>query len=69
MVGCVLIIVAGKKPPASTPYLAQRRDGALSPTIECSTRHRLDPFARPKFNLSLKTRNSSEIEQVDKTSD
>ena len=40
--------VAGKKPSASTLYLAQRRDGALSPTVGCSTRHWLDPFARVK---------------------
>ena len=39
LVGCVMTMVAGKKPSASTPYLAQRRDGALSPTIGCSTRH------------------------------
>ena len=38
-----MAMVAGRKPPASTPYLAQRRDGALSPTIGCSTRHWLDP--------------------------
>ena len=30
---------AGKKPPASTPYPAQKRDRALSPTIECSIWH------------------------------
>ena len=43
-----MAMVAGRKPPASTPYLAQRRDGALSPTIGCSTRHWLDPFVRVK---------------------
>ena len=37
-----MAMVAGKKPPASTPYLAQRRDGALSPTIGCSTWHWFD---------------------------
>ena len=37
-----MAMVASKKPPASTPYLAQRRDGALSLTIGCSTRHWLD---------------------------
>ena len=37
-----MAMVSGKKPPASTPYLAQRRDGALSLTIGCSTRHWLD---------------------------
>ena len=31
---------------ASTTYLVQRRDGALSLTIGCSTRHWLDPFVR-----------------------
>ena len=36
----------------SMPYLAQRRDGALSLTIGCSTRHWLDPFARVKFSLN-----------------
>ena len=51
LVGCVMAVVAGKKPPASTPYLAQRRDGALSPTIGCSTRHWLDPFVRVKSSL------------------
>ena len=30
LMGCVMAMVAGRKPPASTPYLAQRRDGALS---------------------------------------
>ena len=43
--------VAGRKPPASTPYLAQRRNGALSPTIGCSTRHWLDRFARVKLQF------------------
>ena len=37
-----------QEPPASTPYLAQRRDGALSRTIGYSTRHWLDPFVRVK---------------------
>ena len=32
LVGCVMAMVA-KKPPASTPYLAQRLDEALSLTI------------------------------------
>ena len=41
-----MAMVAGKKPPASMPYLAQRRDGVLSLTIGCSTRHWLDPFVR-----------------------
>ena len=29
-----MAMVADRKPPVSAPYLAQRRDGALSPT-EC----------------------------------
>ena len=50
---------AGKKPHASTPYLARGRDGALSLTIGCSTRHSLDPFARAKFSLLSKTHGPS----------
>ena len=50
-----MAMVAVKKPPASTPYLAQRRDGDLSLTIGCSTRHWLDPLARAKSSLLLKT--------------
>ena len=46
-----MAMVAGKKPPASTPYLAQRRDGALLLTIGCSTRHWLDPFVRVESSL------------------
>ena len=49
-----MAMVAGRKPPASTPYLAQRRDGALSPIIGCSTRHWLDPFVKVKSSLWLK---------------
>ena len=45
---CVMVMVAGRNPPASTPYIVQRRDGALSPTI---TRHWLDPFVRIKSSL------------------
>ena len=63
------IMVAGKKPPASTPYLAQRRDGALSPTIGCSTRHWLDPFVRVKSSLWLKIRGPSDRELAKKTAD
>ena len=44
-----------------------KRDGALSPTTECSTRHWLDPFARAKNSLLLKTRDPSEKELADKT--
>ena len=65
--GCVMTMV-GKKLPASTPYLAQRRDGALLSTIGFSTRHRLDPFARAKYSL-LKIHGPSERELADKTVD
>ena len=64
-----MAIVAGKKPPASTPYLAQRRGGALSLTIGCSTRNWLDPFARVKSSLVLKIQGPSERELADKTAD
>ena len=39
-----------------------KRDGALSPTIKCSTRQWLDPFARAKSSLSLKTHGPSQKE-------
>ena len=64
-----MVMVAGKKPPASTPYLAQRRDGALSLTTGCSTRHWLDPFARIKSSLLLKIIGPSDRELADKTTD
>ena len=64
-----MAIIAGKKPPASTPYFAQRRDGALSLTIGCSTRHWLDPFARVKSSLLLKIHCPSERELADKAAD
>ena len=44
-----------------------KRDGALSPIIECSTRHWLDPLARAKSSLSLKMHGPSERELADKT--
>ena len=69
MMGCVMAMVAGKKPPASTPHLAQRRDRALSLTIECSIRHWLDPFARVKSSLLLNIHGPSERELADKTAD
>ena len=69
LVGCVMAMVAGRKPPASTPYLAQRRDGALSPTIGCSTRHWLDPFVRVKSSLWLKIHGPSDRELANKTAD
>ena len=62
-------MVAGKKPPASTAYLEQSRDGALSPTTGCSTRHWLDPFARAKSSLLLKTHGPSKRELANKTAD
>ena len=68
LVGCVMTVVAGKKPPASTPCLIERRDGALLPTIGCSTRHWLDPFVREKSSL-LKIYGPSERELADKTAD
>ena len=56
-------------PPASTPYLAKRRDGALSLTIGCSTRHWLDPFVRVKSSLWLKIHGPSDRELAKKTAD
>ena len=67
LVGCVMVVIAGKKPPASTPYLGQRRDGALSLTVGCSTMHWLDPFDRVKSSLLLKIHGPSERELADKT--
>ena len=69
LVGCDMVMVAGKKSPASTPYLAQRRDGALSLIIGCSTRHWLDPFARVKSSVLLKIYGPSERELAGKTAD
>ena len=69
LVGYVMAMVAGKKPPASKPYLAQRRDGALSFTIGCFSRHWLDPFVRLKSILLLKIRGPSDRELADKTAD
>ena len=54
LVGCVKAMVVSKEPPASTLYPAQRRDGALSPTTECSTRHWLDLFTRENCSLLLR---------------
>ena len=69
LVGCVMATVAGKKPPASTPYLAQRRDGALSLITGCSTKHWLDPFVRIKSSLWLKIHGPSDRELANKTAD
>ena len=65
--GCVMAKVAGKKPPASKLYLAQRPDGALSPTIGYYTGYWLDPFTRAKSCLLLKTHGHSEREVANKT--
>ena len=62
LVGCVMAMVTGKKSHASTPFLAQRRDGALSPTVGCFTRHWLDPFARVKSTWLLKIHGLAERE-------
>ena len=69
LVGCVMAMVAGKKLPASTPYLAQRRDGSLSLTIGCSTRHWLDPVVRVKSSLWLKIHGPSDRELANKTAE
>ena len=64
-----MAMVAGKKPPASMPYLPQRRDGALSLTIGCSTRHCLDLFARVKISLLLTIHDPSDRELANKMAD
>ena len=69
LVGCVMAMVAGKKPPVSTPNLAQTRGEAHSLTIGCSTRHWPAPFARAKYSLLLKKHGPSEKELADKTAD
>ena len=66
---CAMAMVVGKKPPVSTPYLAQKRDGALSLTIGCSTRHWPDPFARANSSLLLKIHGPAERELADKTAE
>ena len=53
--------------PASTPYLAQGRNGALSLTIGCSTTQWFNPFARVKSSLLLNIHVPSERELADKT--
>ena len=58
-----------QEPPVSTPYLAQRRDGALSLTIGCSTRYWLNPFVRVKSSLWLKIHGPSDRELAKKTAD
>ena len=62
-----MAMVAVKKPPASTPYLAQRRDGALSLTIGCSTRHWRNLLVRVKSSLWLKVHGSADKELANET--
>ena len=69
LVRCIKAMVAGKKPPVSTPYLTQRRGGAFSLAIGCPTRHCPDPFARAKSSLLLKIHDPSEIVLANKTAD
>ena len=69
LVGCVMSMVAIRKPPASTPYFAQKRDGALSPTVGCSTRYYFNPFAGGKSSLLLKMHGPAERELADKMAD
>ena len=64
-----MAMVVGKKPLASTPYLAQKGNGALSLTIGCSNRHWLDPFARAKSSVLLKIHGPSDRELAEKTAD
>ena len=64
-----MLMVAGEKPLTSTPYLAQKRDGALSLTIGGSTKPWLDPFARVKSSLLMKIHGLSERELADKKAD
>ena len=56
------MVAARNHPP---PCFIRHKDGVkLSPTIECSTRHLLDPSARVKSSLSLKTHCPSEKERA-----
>ena len=65
----VMAMVADKKPLASTPYLKKGWNRALSPTIGCSIRLWLDPFARAKSSLLLKMHGHSERELAGETVD
>ena len=69
LLGCIMTIIAGKEPPAFTPYLVQRRDGALSTNFGFSTRYWLDSFARTKSRLLLEIHGFSERELADETAD
>ena len=64
-----MAMVASNKPPASMLYPAPRRDRALSPIIECFTRHWLDPFAIAKSSLLLRAHDPSEMKLANKTAD
>ena len=64
-----MAMVAGRKPPTFTPYLAHRQDGALSLTLGCSTRPGLDPFVRVKSSLWLEIHGPSDRELAKKTAD
>ena len=62
-------IIAGDGAAAAglpTPEEVQRRDGALSLTIGCSTRHRVNPFVRVKSSLWLKIHGPSDRELAGK---
>ena len=67
LLGCIMTIISGKKPPAFTPYLVQKRDEALSTIYGLSTRYWLDSFARTKSRLLLEIHGSSERELADET--
>ena len=51
LVEYAMAMIADKKPPVPTPYLAQRRDVALSLTIGCSTRHSPVSLRESKFQF------------------
>ena len=62
-----MVMIAAKKSHIFTPYLVQRHDGVISPTIELSFTRRFDLSVRATFSLSLKKHSPFEIELVDKT--
>ena len=69
LMGCMVAMIAGKKPPAFSLYPAQRRNGALLLTLKCSSRHWLYLFAKAKCSLLLKTNGASERDLDNKTTD
>ena len=69
LVGCVMAMVFGKKSSPFMLYPAPRQEGALSPTVECSTRNWFESFVRAKFSFSLNTHGPSERELVNKVLD